>query len=164
MMGTLFFPFGHFPFDDSGVDAIAAGADVFLTHFAQQGFVPGRERLLGAAVAFGEAALQDLQATGERQAVHVPLRGASRFEHQGADHEVAQRQGIHFLSDSLGCFATQVRGLFGAARVLVRFLFVVRQFHFPAFVVQQDQFPRGKLLLVQKVPGPFRHVFLFPSD
>ena len=55
MMGTLFIPRGHFPFDDSRVDSVAAGADVFLAHFAQQGFVPSGAGLCGAAVAFGEA-------------------------------------------------------------------------------------------------------------
>ena len=69
-MSSLWGPLGHLAFDRAGVDPVAAGADLFLAHLRQQGFVPVGQRLGGARVAFGEAALEDLQAAEERQAVH----------------------------------------------------------------------------------------------
>lgn len=95
--------------------------------------------------------MQDVQAASEREPVHVQPRGASGLERQRANDEVAQRQGVHFLTHAVRRFAAEVRGLFDATRTLVRLLFVEDQFFFPAFVVSQDQFLRRELRLVQQV-------------
>ena len=141
-------PLGHFAFDDTGV---AAGREEFVLQFPDQRGAPVGEGLERVMLAFGQAAFQHVEAAGERQAVRVRIQGAGRFDHQRADHEVGQRQGVPFLPHAVGSFAAQVRGLPGADRVLVSLLFVEHQLDPPAFVVACDQFAGRVLFGVEQV-------------
>ena len=92
MFGSLPGPLGHFALDDSGVDAVAAGRDLFPLQFPDQRGVPAGERLRRVMLAFRQAAFQNAEAARERQAVRVQWLRPRRFDHPRADHEVGQRQ------------------------------------------------------------------------
>jgi hypothetical protein len=68
MFRSLLQPVLHFPFDDARIDAVAANNVRSLkTHFIQQPLAPGFKRLWSLAVAFWQAALEDLKASGSRK-------------------------------------------------------------------------------------------------
>ena len=71
MLGSFLQPVLHFPFDDARVDAVAARLDSFTAHFLQQPVVPSFKRLGRPAVAFRQAALENLKAAGKRKAIGV---------------------------------------------------------------------------------------------
>ena len=82
VVGLFLFPVGHLAFDDARIDSVAAGSDLFAEHLSQQGLIPVIQRQGRAAVAFGQAALEDTKTADVREAIDVELRGAGRLEHQ----------------------------------------------------------------------------------
>lgn len=135
-------PLGHFLFDHTGVDAVATGLGAFLAEFPEKGLTPLGEGLFGAGVALRQAALQDVKAPGEREPIGIELFAPGGFKHQGPDHEMSQRQGIHFLNHPGRGFAADVRRLGGPTRVLMGLLFIEHQFRFPSLMVAADELRR----------------------
>ncbi len=142
VLGSFLIPFRHLPLDDARVDPVAPRFDPFLLQFPQQARTPLSKRLPCPARALWQTALQDLKTASEREPIDIDTRLIRSLEHQSAGDEVPQRQGIQLLHHPRRRFATQVRWLGGASRIVMRLLLVDGQFLLPALMVQQDQFPR----------------------
>ena len=111
---------------------------------------------------FGQATLEDVEATRERKPIGVHLFALRGFKHHCANHEMCQRQSIQLLNHSGGRFAAQVGWLAGSMRILMRFLLVEHQLFFPPLVIQQNQFT-GQILLFIKQVGD-QHMLFVVSD
>ncbi len=66
-MVSLLGPLGHFAFDHAGVDAVAAGWELFVLQFLDQGGVPAGEGVSRLRLAFGLATFQNAEAARKRQ-------------------------------------------------------------------------------------------------
>ena len=81
MFRPLLQPVLHFPLDDAGVDAVAARLDPFIAHFVQECLAPSFERLWSLAVAFWQAALEYLKASGEGQTIGIQAGTLGSVKH-----------------------------------------------------------------------------------
>ena len=159
MLRSLLWPFLHLPFDDTRIDAVAAGVGSFMAHFIQQRRIPGLKRLRRAAIAFRHPAFESLMTSGKRKAICIQPGPPGSLEHQRANHKMSQRQGIDFLTYARRRFATEVRRLAGTRRVLVRLLLSVTKFVFPTPMIPRDQFQHRIFACVQQI-GKERVFFL----
>src|SRR5512143_2709767 len=111
MFGTFLLPFRHLSLDYPWIDSVTPRLRALRLHFPEQAFVPRPEFCGRLGLAFGQPTLQDLETSGERQAVRVQVDRRGRLEHQRPDHEMGQRYGIDLLDHSLWRLAPQLRRL-----------------------------------------------------
>ena len=135
MFRTFLGELGHLAFDRARVDSVAARLEPLLDQLRQQQLIPLVQTLWSGAVALRQPRLQDLQATRERQPVHIEILPLGRLQHQRSHHEVAKRQGVQLLLHTRRRLAAQMRGLGRAPGILVRPLLVKDEFFFPTLLV-----------------------------
>src|SRR3982751_4273390 len=124
MLGSFLLPLRHLPFDHPRIDPVASWVGTLTLHLPEQPPVPRLERFGRLAVAFGEAAFQDLETPRKRQPVRVETDRRGGLEHQRPNDEMTQRQRIEFLDHTRGRLAPKLRRLGRTPWVVVRLLFV----------------------------------------
>src|SRR5271163_1944533 len=153
MLGSFFLPFRHLPLDHPWIDSIAPCliiGSLFLK-FPEQTAIPFLERSRRGAVALWQPALEDLEASQEREPIRVKIYCLCRLEHQGSHHEMAQRKRINLLDYARWSLASQLRWFGCTPRVVMGLLLVKHQLLFPSLVVKRNQFHRRIECFVEEI-------------